>query len=393
MQDQLPNWIFFEFFQKLKKEVDIDLSLEQYQLLLRCLFSKPITSVDELRHLLETIWLTKDKYRLEFERLFHESVQNYILVNTSIPFASSLGESEERNDHLKKKKELDVKEQAEETTSEDDVKKKENQTQQNTVDANSSKPTITNTEKREITININDSEGKQGLIENRNENKTGNFILSDYKYLPFDVRAMEQGWRKMRGKTRFVSTDRIDIKEIVKKRVQQGFIESLIYERKQKGVQKIVWFSDDASSMAPFGFWEEQLFEIMNQVPNTESVERYYFHMYPSEKPGSAGKDDYIFFKNRSHTQVAYLSEILKKTDKNTIFIIYSDAGAAKKNEDNELVRIFFEISKVIRTKSKNLYWINPVKNYNTSSAKFTSLFIPTQYPSNRGINKLLYSQ
>jgi uncharacterized protein with von Willebrand factor type A (vWA) domain len=386
MQNNLPDWIFFDFFTKLKKEVGIELSLQQYQLFQKCLLAKPYYEIAELRHLLETLWLTKEKYKLEFDRLFDIFVAKHLI-------------SPEVFDHIENKiqekpaeNKVDLKNDIK-TDSDKNVNENNSETENEFKNVIPPKPASTpNISKpnaiHHINININDTIGNQ---VNSEKNIIGStFILSDFKYLPFDSRAMQQGWRKMRGKSKFIITDQLDIQNMVKTVSQQGFVGSLIYERKQKGSQKIVWFSDNGGSMAPFSFWDEQLFTIMNEVPNTEKVERYFFHDYPSERLNFKDNQDYLFYENQSHTKAKYLSEILKKTDKNTIFIIYSDGGAARKSDDMERVKVFSDVCTIIRSKSGNLRWINPVKNIEKGSAKYISFFVPTEYPSNRGISKLL---
>ncbi len=382
-----PDWFLFDFFQKLKDEAGIDLTLNQYQLLLHCLLSKPIVEVEELRLLLQTLWLTKEKFRLEFDRLFNDAIKKHIVqsqqntnhVNSLSPKIDDKAFAERNN---KPEEDIDIKNKG---TDKSKTKKK-------TIE-----PPIGNTSdvsklpepdtKQDINIIISE-DGKHGDL-NKTQIKTSNFILSDFKYLPFNTRAMEQGWRKMRGKTKYITTTQLDIKNMVKTTSQQGFVDSLIYERKSKGCQKVVWLSDNGGSMAPFAYWDDQLYAIMNEVPNTEVVERYYFHDFPPERLNIREENDYLFFENRSHTKAKYLSEILKKTDGSTIFVIFSDGGAARKREDMERVKVFIDVCNKIRFKSRNLSWINPVKNLGMSSALYISSFIQTEYPSNRGISKL----
>lgn len=376
------DWIFFEFFQKLRKEARIDLSMNQYQLFLQCILAKSITEVDDLRLLCETLWLTKEKYRLEFDRHFNDAIKKLLVLPQQLPQTNTPNpETSKPETGAKKGSNL--------PSEKEEAKPEIKEEPKTSAEKNSEDGVSKNLDNRQININIKDSGGSGDINTNHDEIRFSNFILSEYKYLPFESRTVEQGWRKMQGKPNFVKTEQLDIPKIVKLRSQQGFVGELFYERKSIGSQKIVWLSDNGGSMAPFAHWDEQLYEIMKNLPNTSSVERYYFHDYPAKIDKPDAKKDYMFFLNRSHTQVKFMSEIFKQSDKNTIFIICSDGGAARKREDMERVKVFFDICTAIRTKSRNIGWINPVKNLEMTSAKYISFFVKTEYPSNKGISKL----
>ena len=366
--------ILYDFFQKLKKEVGMELDVKQYQLLLAKIMAKPVQNYTELHFLCQTLLLTREIYRKKFDRYFDEAILKFPPLTEA--FKEKNVEIPSMNPVPNIIQNITLEPAVSEPIKEELPKEK------------ASEPTTQN-DKKEIKINVKNTGGTGQNYSRNVETNYQNFILDEVKYLPFDKRAMEQGWRKLRGKSKYLTTNKLDFKAIFKRHNDIGGIDQLIYERESIGMQKVVWFSDHGGSMAPFSYWDEELFEVMKNVPNTDHVERYFFHDYPSKRVNES-LDDFLFFKNRTHTEAKFLSNILRKANKNTVYIFFSDGGAARKQDEMTRVEVLFDMVNLIKIKSRNVYFINPVKNLGMSAGKYISFFIKTEFPSNKGIRKIL---
>lgn len=372
--------VLYDFFQKLKKEVSMELDMKQYQLLLAYIVANPVRHYSDLLFVCQTLWLTKEIYRNDFNKYFDEAILR-------LPIYTEVITSEIKNAQNRDSSSIDNSTSLVSPIVDTDPAKIEPIDNRNTskkVPAGSKE-----NDQKEININIKNIGGVGLSSPAIKETKVDNFVLNEVKYLPFDKRIMEQGWRKLRGKSKYLTTDKLNFKAIFKINNDKGGIDQLIYEKESIGMQKVVWFSDHGGSMAPFSYWDDELFAIMKKVPNSDNVERYYFHDYPS-KNINENLVDYLFFANRSHTQANFLSHILRKADKNTVFIFFSDGGAARKQDDMTRVEVFFNMVSYIKTKTRNVYFVNPVKNLGMSAAKYISYFVKTEFPSNKGIQKIL---
>lgn len=372
--------VLYDFFQKLKKELGMELDMKQYQLLLAHIMANPVRKHNDLLFVCQTLLLTHEKYRNEFNNYFNQAIANLPLFADAFkekviespkiapPSKSGATPIAETENSPKAAGAEPIIEQ------EPEIKVPE---------------TLANNDQKEIIINIKNSGGVGPSLASNKETNDQNFILNEVKYLPFDKRAMEQGWRKLRGKSKYILTDKLDFTALFKRQNEKGGIDQLIYERESIGMQKVIWFSDHGGSMAPFSYWDQELFTIMKNVPNTDHVEHYYFHDYPSKRVNE-NLDDFLFFTNRTHTGAKFLSNILRKANKNSVFIFFSDGGAARKQDDMTRVEIFFDMVNMIKAKSRNVYFINPVKNLGMSAGKYISFFVKTEFPSNKGIRKIL---
>lgn len=386
------QWFMFDLFQRLRQELDLGLEMRQYWLFLESYNYHGIQAKQELLFLCKTLWLSKAKYELEFNRLFEISYNGLLQQKESSVKPDSNPNGTKYQDILNNEEQDLGNSDTNGNTGNSVAESTGSNNEDETSGSTPKNDPVVQTEKREIIININDSEGFSASSHKDIDIPFVSFILSDFKYLPFDTRAMEQGLRKVRGRSKHQLTRILDIHQMVKQKGELGLIYELLYQSKFIGSQKIVWFSDYGGSMTPFSYWDDQLFEIMQNVPNTDRVERYFFHDYPPVKKETDKKNetDYIFFQNRSFAQTTSLSKILKDANKNTIIIFFSDGGGARKHEDEERIDTFYEIVEKIRLKTPSVGWINPVKNIDKSPAKYISFFIKTVYASNNGIRKLL---
>jgi hypothetical protein len=398
-----PEPFFLGFFQRLRKEAGIELDYSQYSAFLRCFM---VTATEEgkereqLLYLCETTWLTHQRYTAVFRKLFDEAFEEYILnkrgklnarsgqqpvlqpvpdngdLNRPATTASS-GEENPLTQHQDK---------ASDTTIPDDPAPFQGMPM----------PFAGNPGNRaewpEIRVKVKDSAagvaGMQALSTGSAYNKIP-FVFSPDKALPFGLRKTAQLWSKLQTPPQIVNTERLDVPALTRQLTEDGFIHEIKYETQKSGNQHIVWLSDHDGSMSPFSAWENAFTAIIREHDHTLAVDRYFFHDYPSLRKGKGGAD-FVFFEDRSHTAAIRLTGAAKKGkwNRQTLIIIFSDAGAAHQKMDHDRVKAFFELCKALRKITSRLLWINPVRKIDNSAAEYISYFVEMIYPDDAALRR-----
>lgn len=390
----IHEFFLFDFFQKLKK-TSIELDLKQYTLLLDCLFwvntsEKTSEQIKEqTRRLCKLFWLPKQvKYEVIFNTLFDESWQGIeeYLIKKSIKNDGDLEKiNETSSDSINGDKALNTNDTT--TTTKPGV------SQGTTPPSNviNNELTEINKEYQSFAINLDNGSGDSiGQSDKKIELYSNQFSFSDSKHLPFTQRSVEHGWRKLKGKTNKIPTQKIDIKANIKYKSEKKYVDKIIFQMDGISSQHVIWLTDHGGSMTPFEQWDEQLFLLLKKIPNKAKIERYYFHDCPLEKEMERGKIDFILFKDKIYTEPKYFSKIQKGCNKDTIIIIFSDGGAAHKKNDPSRVKTFFSFNKLLTRKTNRIIWFNPVIDLEGTSASFMTYFIETFLPTNKEIKNAI---
>jgi len=377
MEKSYPDFLFYEFFMALR-EKGLELGFNQYDWFLQSFLQTKPQSEAELLNLLKTIWLTRLSFREEFEQLFDahfRKIPNKFLLIAKIP--------EMALDETLLSKKDDTKNSDTDNT---EIKKALSQ-QKADVTPNPllSKETPKSEPNIELWLSIDTgvAAGKNTAYEGVGSLLKTEYIFNDAKHLPFSVRKTGQTLRKINTRIIYEKTDRLNFQALIKQRVQDGFIHQLVYETQKRGVQEIIWLSDHSSANLPYEPWNNALRQIVADCPSVEKINQYFFHIYPSS---NELRDDFTFFENRAQTKSILLSDILRKCTKYTVVIIFSDAGAARRQFDAEQLQIHFALTNTIRTKTKRFIWLNPVQRLNGTTAGYLSFMIPMRYPNNDDI-------
>lgn len=238
-----------------------------------------------------------------------------------------------------------------------------------------------------LSIDAGISDGSNPVHQSAGSLLKTEYIFNDAKHLPFAVRKTGQTLRKIHTRIIYETTNRLHFQEIIKQRVQDGFVHQLVYEKQKRGVQEIIWISDHSNTNLPYEPWNNALRKIVADCPSVEKVHQYFYHMYPSPAQTS---DDFKFFENRAQTTAILLSDMLRKCTKHTIVIIFSDAGAARQRFDAEQLQILFALTNAIRLKTKRFVWLNPVQRLSGTTAGYLSLMIPMRYPNHDEIRRFV---
>ncbi|MFN8349363.1 MAG: hypothetical protein U0X91_30455 [Spirosomataceae bacterium] len=367
--------LFYDFFHRLRLE-GLGLSVEQYELFLRGFMLTSIRSKEDLLLYCKTVWLTRPSFREDFERLFEEYYQKiphpFPEATPAVPAALSVSTEKAPADSPASAP------AANETKSELPA----------TPNPASEVLSLTGYETNEVSLNI--AESQEGTVQESNHSaavsaKKVTFLFTEQKHLPFGTRKTQQLLRKLRTPTEKRSTGELNVSALAVRVAKEGFIQQLDFHQKQYGIQRVVWLSDHGGSMLPFEAWERQLIQLVTDTPSVKNFDRYFFHDYPT-----AEENDFTFFVNPAHTKVKTARQLLKTADPTTIFLIFSDGGAARRQLDTERLSVFFKLAETLRTYKVRMAWLNPARSSEGSVTSYLSSLISVKYPDNDQLKRLV---
>lgn len=366
--------LLYDFFQRLR-QIGLSLSVEQYELFLRGYILSDIKTKEDLLLFCKTVWLTRPAFREDFERLFEEYYQK--IPN---PFAQEPQIETGITTNQSTASPGPAPTPTPTPTPTPSLLPTTNQAAENL-------PQV-DYEKNEVSLQIRESE--EGNIQGGNRSpmasaKAVTFLFTEQKHLPFTARKTQQTLRKLRTPTERRNTDELDITKLSVRVAKEKFIQQLDFQQKQYGIQRIVWLSDHGGSMLPFEAWERQLTQLVTETPSVKTFELYFFHDYPTLK-----EEDFTFFTNRTHTQVKMASQLLKTADTKTIFLIFSDGGAAHKQLDTERLSVFFKLVDTLKKHKVRMAWLNPSRTGASGVTNYLSSLITVKYPDNDQLKRLI---
>lgn len=395
----------FDFYLSLRAEGQLVLDDMQYVDFLRCFLHTPINDKEELRFLCKTIWVSSpqqlDTFNRRFNAYFGRIEERLVKLRqkkeaTTAPSESKptplkptspnpLGTSTSGDDNT------DSSEQGNSST--DDLEQK------NTAHDSSKHNQLEAPEQGEINLLIKDSAtggGAQSSGDAIQNIESKPFTFVEKGVLPFNTRRTTQALRKLPSAYVSQETAELDTDKLFEQLINERFIYRLDYQTQRIRSPQIVWLSDHDGSMNPFRNWEDALLRVITNTPDEyelknhfSHLDRYFFHDFPSL---STTKDNFRLFHNRAHTEASdWLRERrLRKWNKDTLFVIFSDAAAAHRKMDFERVNVFFEVQRIIKNTSKKLLWINPVKQIEESSAQYISYFTEMIYPDDQAFQRFV---
>lgn len=372
--------LFYDLFTELREKGFV-LGINQYDWFWRIFLQTNIHNELQLLNLCQTVWLTRPTpaYQQEFEQLFYAHLkriptQFWLTQALNAPVAAPIDRKEPDLPTPKEVIPGDVK---------------------NISDGETIPPKIPSPTSSILSPNVEiwfsitpgqETAASQTSISPSGSVKDISYIFHDPKHYPFATRKTGQTFRKMQTRTVSELTDDLDLPAIIQERVRDGYVRQLRYKTRRKGIQDVIWLSDHSNTMIPYEPWENALHRIVADCPLVSQIQQYFFHIYPSPTPDN----DFMFFSNRAHARAVMLSTILKKCKKDTLVLIFSDAGAAKKQFDTEHLQIFYNLVSAIRAKTKRMVWVNPVRHLSGTTAGYLSFTTPMHYPDNDELKRLV---
>jgi uncharacterized protein with von Willebrand factor type A (vWA) domain len=379
-----PNFLFFyNFFQRLRKEVGIELDHSQYEDFLCCFLIHPQDDKESLFNLCKAFWLTRPVYRQTFEAFFNEEFNKLHLKYLN---GFPRGKSSESNALLDNKNDS----RGEGTIgkevggmpsqySDNNNSKEEINALQNSTDVSYNK-SKSSEEWIEMVLNIRESStgiGQAEQLPEQTSSKAIAYLFNDSKHLPFNYRKTSQAWRRFKGKSIFKKTDILDVMGTVERFSRENILTEFKYKLRRETMQQLIWLSDHAVDMVPFEAWDNHLSNLMANLTVFKCTNRFYFQCYPTviENPQREGSDLQIF-EDRGHTISQSFKKVLDNCKRDALVVVFSDGGAFRSKNDQNCFASFYKLFELTKDKAK-IIWFNPVPDWSGSSAGFLSLLLP----------------
>lgn len=215
------------------------------------------------------------------------------------------------------------------------------------------------------------------------------FALSDMAIVPFDGRHFVQRLRRKVETTEQIYSDVLDLPLIVNRYAETGFIDDIIYETQDTRQSNVVLLADRYGSMLAHEYLEQHFDQSLRQIPYCQ-YEHYYFYNLPKEAPEGT---HYELQPAKKGADYFYTAK--HKWNKNTWFLILSDAGAHSGFVNRERMKHTMTFWKYLQSISGHVFWINPVHNdyMDDGTASRLQMSIPMIYPDQPSLNTLIFER
>ena len=215
------------------------------------------------------------------------------------------------------------------------------------------------------------------------------FALSDLAIVPFDRRHFVQRLRRKVETTEQILSDILDLPLIVSRFAETGFIDDIIYETQDTQKSKVVLLADRFGSMVAHEFLEHHFDQSLRQIPYCD-YQHYFFYNRPKEitegihyelQPARKGAE--VFYTSKHHW------------DRNTWFLILSDAGAHSGVVNRERMKHTMKFWKYLQSISSHVFWINPVpiEYMEDCTASRLQMSIPMVHPDQHSLNTMIFER
>jgi len=381
--------IFYRFFQRLRKEVGIELDARQYRNFLHCLLLGTVKGKADMLELCKTMWLTRPQFRSRFEEVFEEAYAELPRYWSHFVEEARLAQHKASGPAIEARpaQEAEVK-----PAPKPEVKPTGQPEPAPAPETAPELPLETSPAWQEVEL-LFDEGGEGGAGVQQEEREVPSkletpFLFSEQKYLPFQQRRAKQSWRRLKQQSFRAPTEEVDVPETVRALARNGFFYELMFHTRKVSRQHFVVLLDHGGSMAPyhhlFGFFIQGLQESTHYT----KIETYYFSNYPLYQPGPSGLPEYRFFTNMEHTASASLSSLLAAWEKNTVVLFLSDAGAAHEGMNPTRVQVTLELLNRLEGKVEHVLWFNPLpqKYWKGSAAAFFAAAVPMVECTEAGI-------
>ena len=358
-----PLW---GFFSHIRGRSPVPLSIEQYFYLVHAIHSMDLQHIKTSKDLLEftkIFWLNNPRFKEQYEHAFTSFLDWEKVLNTPVkqeaittpvvsPVIDPVPEKKEGKEKVAEEgrqeaipKELQVKEST--SLVDFDLLVKETES-----DLGFENPSMTPVPQHD-------------------------FSLSDLAIVPFDGRHFVQRLRRKVETTEQIYSDVLDLPMIVERFAEMGFIDDFIYEIYETQQSNVVLLSDRSDSMLSFEFLERHFELSLRQIPYCH-FEHYFFYNWPREvhhgnhfelQPAKKGQESFDTIKH--------------KWNKNTWFLLLSDAGAFSGIVNLERIKQTMNFWKYLQSITEHVHWINPVPNeyMEDCTASRLQISIPMTHP------------
>jgi WD40 repeat protein/uncharacterized protein with von Willebrand factor type A (vWA) domain len=187
------------------------------------------------------------------------------------------------------------------------------------------------------------------------------------EYFPVTRRQMKQSWRYLRRFVRDGPATELDIEATVKQFARQGVMLQTVLMPRRVNRAQLLLLMDRDGSMIPFHELSCRLAETAAQGGRLAKADVYYFHNC---------SDKYIY-QDPSCCEAKLLADILANYSDSAGVLIFSDAGAARGNWNQERIDLTQQFLQQLKQRVRYIAWLNPMPKSrwdNTSAGEIASL-------------------
>lgn len=401
MMKPRPQLIFFDLFNRLRKETDLSLSVEQYLLFLQAFrnrYGQQNLMVDrgkeqprswrgaDLRFLCKTLWLTHKRYETQFDHIFNEYIKGLRTLDND-PSSSASKTTSSADKELDNFPDMeDVPEIAKPKDTQE-----EDQDSDGTIAPKEQTAVPEAPEKApEIFVDISSEEDKSGITSFFQELIQDDdaitidrhpFIFSD-KYLPLNSRRLKHYWQHLRRFSANADSPEMDVKATIENLLTNGILTNIAKIPMKVYTTHFSIIVDNEGSMAVHSAWIELLVKSIRETVGFQHSSVHYFYNYPIR----------VLFQDAKHTQPIEIDRWLRKmADQNIFLFIISDGGATRWSAGNDRTLQWEAFFERIDSRIDHKIWLNPVpkSRWGGKSALYLSFMIDMVEATAEGLSRM----
>jgi hypothetical protein len=202
------------------------------------------------------------------------------------------------------------------------------------------------------------------------------------EYFPVTRREMKQCWRYLRRPLREGAPTELDVEATVEKIGREGILLEPVLVPRRVNRTDLVMLVDVEGSMVPFHGLSRQLVETAQRGGRLRQTRVYYFHDYP----------DRYLYRHPGRFQAQLIEEVWQNIGERAVVLIISDAGAARRNYDEQRVKATQEFIEQLQRSVRYFAWLNPMpsEDWQQNTAGEIARFVPMFGLSLHGLNRAI---
>ena len=339
-------------------------------------------TTEELRNFCKLFWMKQESHEEAFDQLYSQfvSFDELTLYIHSLLESSGSPELEDYSGGIpspapqknrKTEESLPKKELLEDSIPEPESNTKY-QGYSNTYSQNSEQSDFLHFE---LPINEDENEVKESQISVFGREHP--FKMEDQTIMPFNRRFVAQRLRRAVETSFLEETDEIHLETMIDQYCLQGYIDEIMYRSKDSSHSHIVLLADRFGSMLGYEFIEDQLQLMIKTLPDC-TFEHYVFYNVPEWE-----KETLSYKMRPLHKDETTLPRDATLWNKETWFLIFSDAGAHSGWVNERRMQASLDMWRYFEQFSSYVYWINPVSRSfrKGTTAQRLNFVIPMLYP------------
>ena len=359
--------LLFELFEEIRKDkVFGNPGLEEYNLIFDLARKNyPINDFDELKFVLEAIWLKNHLQRQRFSDLLEKRREVILELIANLNRAKGIVEADAAPSGTKENDPIKPQIQKNPLNTQDKVQQKEKKTG----DENKSLDPLPAKPDPELVSSFSMGTGKQqtkyfyvATPQEKNMKILETPFMFTDDYFPVKRRHLQQAWRSLKNKLDAGEAPELDLQRTIRHTANRGFFTDLIYHRKIINELELFILLDKSETMASEMEFGKELCETARLSNVHKKVGPWYFYEVPKKNAG-----DYVV-NSEDYTRSISLRKLLTTKDernkfilkKNVVVLIYSDCGALARATDKERVTETTAFINYLHQCTSYIAWLNP---------------------------------